>query len=151
MNERLAVEKKPIGDVDGDALLALGFETVDEQGEIEILAGRTVARRILGERGELIFENQFRIVEQPPDQSGLAVIHRAAGDEAKQILGLAGSQRALETEVHQKYPSRFFFSIDAASSVSISRPWRSETRAVSISATISASVVAGNSMAPVSG
>ena len=31
-----------IGDVDGDALLALGFEAVDQQREIDVLAGRAV-------------------------------------------------------------------------------------------------------------
>jgi hypothetical protein len=43
--------------------------------------------------------------------------------------------------MHQK-PSRFFFSIDAASPVSINWPCRSETRAVSISVTMSSSVLA---------
>ena len=50
--------------------------------------------------------------------------------------------------IHQKYPSRFFFSIEAVSSVSMRRPCRSETRAVSISATMSAIEAASDSMAP---
>jgi len=52
---------------------------------------------------------------------------------------------------HQKYPSRFFCSIDPASSWSIMRPWRSLLRATSISWMISGSVVAVLSIAPVSG
>jgi hypothetical protein len=48
-------------------------------------------------------------------------------------------------------PSRFFCSIDPASSWSITRPWRSEFRASSISSMISGSVAAVLSMAPVSG
>ena len=40
----------------------------------------------------------------------------------------------------QKYPSRFFFSIEPASSVSISRPWRSDVVEAFISAMISSSV-----------
>jgi len=48
--------------------------------------------------------------------------------------------------IHQKYPSRFFFSIEAFSSLSISRPWRSEVRALSISLTMASSVLAEDSM-----
>ena len=38
--------------------------------------------------------------------------------------------------VHQKYPSRFLRSIEAASSLSIRRPWRSDVRVARISAMI---------------
>src|SRR4029079_5613203 len=51
----------------------------------------------------------------------------------------------------QKYPSRFFCSIDPVSSWSITRPCRSEFRANSISSMIFGSVVALLSIAPVSG
>ena len=36
MNFRLSVAKKPVGDVDGDALLALGSEAVDQEGKIQL-------------------------------------------------------------------------------------------------------------------
>ena len=52
---------------------------------------------------------------------------------------------------HQKYPSCFFFSIEADGSWSITRPWRSEVVATSISAMIFSRVSAPDSMAPVSG
>ena len=42
MNERRGVAKIAIGDVDGDALLALGLQPVDQQREIDLLAGRAV-------------------------------------------------------------------------------------------------------------
>ena len=51
----------------------------------------------------------------------------------------------------QKYPSRFFSSIEPASSWSMTRPCRSEFVATSISSMISGSVVALLSIAPVSG
>ena len=59
MNERLARREIAIGDVDRDALLALGFEPVDEQREIDILAGGAVFFRIALERGELVVEDQL--------------------------------------------------------------------------------------------
>ena len=51
----------------------------------------------------------------------------------------------------QKYPSRFFFSIEPASSLSIRRPCRSLVRASSISWMISGTVTAVDSCAAVSG
>ncbi len=36
------------------------------------------------QRGELVLEDQLGVVEQPADQRGLAVIDRAAGEEAQQ-------------------------------------------------------------------
>ena len=51
----------------------------------------------------------------------------------------------------QKYPSRFFFSIDPVSSLSIRRPWRSEVLACIVSRTIFSNVEALLSMAPVKG
>ena len=37
---------------------------------------------------ELILEDHLAVVKQPPDQRRLAVIHRAAGDEAQHRLVL---------------------------------------------------------------
>ena len=42
-------------------------------------AGRAVFARIALQRGQLVLENQFGVVEQPPDQGRLAVIYGAAG------------------------------------------------------------------------
>ena len=152
--------EEAIGDVDRDALLALGLQAVDQQREIDVVAGGAVALGILGERRQLILEDELGIVQQPPDQRGLAVVDRAAGDEAQEIpVGIAVADAVLialprlvcRHGIHQKYPSRFFFSIEAVSSVSMRRPCRSETRAVSISATMSAIEAASDSMAPDSG
>ena len=40
------------------------------------------------QRAELVVEQQPGVVQQPPDQGALAVVHAAAGDEAQQVLGL---------------------------------------------------------------
>jgi hypothetical protein len=89
----LGGREEAISDVDGDALLALGFKSVDQKREVEIFAGRAVARGILRQRRELILEDQLGVVQKPPDQGRLTVIDRAAGNEAEQVFRLAGSQR----------------------------------------------------------
>ena len=53
----LLAREEAVGDVDRDALLALGREPVDEQGEIDLLALRAVALAVGFERGELVVEN----------------------------------------------------------------------------------------------
>jgi len=131
-----------VRDVDRDALLALGGEPVEQQGEVELALDRAVAPRVGLERRELVIEDQPGLEQQPPDQRRLAVVDGAAGDEA---------QQALLADRAQKYPSCFFFSIEAAPSWSITRPSRSEVRDARISSTISVTVVAELSTAPVSG
>ena len=76
-----------VGHVDGDTLLALGCEAVDQQGEVDVLALRAHALRIGFKGGQLIVENQLGLEQQPADQGGLAIVHRAAGDEAQHVLG----------------------------------------------------------------
>ena len=89
--------KETVGDVDGDALFALGLQAVHQKGEIDVVAGGAVAYRILGEGGELVLEDELGIVQQPPDQGGLAIVHRSAGEEAQQILA-----RLFDDGGHQK-------------------------------------------------
>jgi hypothetical protein len=96
-------------------------------------------------------------VQQAADQRALAVVDAAAGDEAEQALRLVRGEVAedvLGDPVRvgaQKYPSCFFFSIEPVWSWSITRPYRSEVRASSISLITSGSVSASLSIAPVSG
>ena len=46
--------EEAVGDVDGDALLALGGEAVDQQGEIDLVAAAAVAGGILDHVGQFI-------------------------------------------------------------------------------------------------
>ena len=79
--------EEAIGDIDGDALLALGLQAIDQQREIDVLAGGAVlGAGIAFQRGQLVFEDQLGVVEQAADQRRLAVIDRAAGQEAQQRL-----------------------------------------------------------------
>src|SRR3546814_18285751 len=103
-------------DVDGDPLLAFGGEAVDEQREVDFLPLRSDALAVGFERGELILEDHFAVVKQPPDQRRLAVVDRSAGDEAQQRLllmpreigvDILGDERVGDVNRigHQKYPS----------------------------------------------
>ncbi len=149
-----------IGDVDGDALLALGLQAVEQQRIVEPAIGPADAGAVGLERRDDVVGNGARLVEQAAKQGRLAVIDRAAGDEAQQraagrcgIIGRGRQRRGgLGSEgAHQKYPSCFFSSMEPALSKSIRRPWRSEEREARISAMISGTVVAVLSTAPVSG
>ena len=81
-----------VRNVDGDPLLALGGEAVEQQREIEPVALRAHLPRIRLERRELILEQQLRFVEQPADQRALAVVDAAAGDEPQQAFPLVRGQ-----------------------------------------------------------
>ena len=129
--------EEAVGNVDGDALFALGLQSVNQQGEIQPL---TLSAKFSGVRPQsfqLILKNQFGVIEQAADQRRLAIIYAAAGDEPQGI--------------HQKYPSCFLRSIELAPSWSMIRPCRSEVVVPRVSATISSSVVALLSIPAVSG
>src|SRR4029078_1813135 len=81
-----------MGEVDGDALFALGRQAIDEEGEIEGAALRADPLRIRFERRKLVLEQHLGLIEKPPDQSRLAVIDTAAGDEAQKVLVLLRAQ-----------------------------------------------------------
>ena len=71
-----------VGHVDGDALLPLGLEAVQQQGQI----GRFVLAGHLPERGEVVLVDVLRVGQEPADQRGLAVVHAARRAEAQQFL-----------------------------------------------------------------
>ena len=72
-----------VGDVDRDALLALGPQPVGQQRQVHVLVAPGEARALDG--FELVLEDLLRVVEQPADQRGLAVVDRAGGREAQQL------------------------------------------------------------------
>ena len=78
--------EEPVGDVDGDALLALRLQAVDQQGEIDALPLGAVLLRLPFERAQLVVEDPLRVVQQPSQQRGLSVVYAAAGDEAQRRL-----------------------------------------------------------------
>jgi hypothetical protein len=146
----LGGRKVPVGDVDGDALFALGFEAVDEEREVDVVAHRAVLLRVALQRGQLVVEDRLLFEQEAADQGRLAVVDRAAGEEAQGRQRVCGG-RGARVGGHQKYPSRFFFSMEPASSASMRRPWRSEVVEPRISPSTASSVSASDSTAPVSG
>jgi len=92
-----------IGDVDGDLLLALGFEPIDKEREIERSAHRARPPPVLLGAFELVLVDERRIVKQPADQRALAVVDTAAREETQHttIVGLVRQAGDLFT-FHQK-------------------------------------------------
>ena len=74
MNLRLRRLEVAIGHVDGDALLALGLQAVDQQGEIGHFARGAPAAAVVRDGRELVVEHLARVVQQAADQRALAVV-----------------------------------------------------------------------------
>jgi hypothetical protein len=74
-----------VGDVDGDALLALGAQAVGQQREVDVVA---LARP--GDRLVLVLEDRLAVVQQPADEGALAVVHRPGGGDADDVLARRG-------------------------------------------------------------
>ena len=106
-DDELALGRREVavGDIDRDALLALGAQPVGQQREVGVL-GALVTRGAL-DGLELVLEDRLAVVQQPPDQRALAVVDRASGRQSQQL--------------HQKYPSRLRSSIAASEARSSAR------------------------------
>ena len=129
-NEFTAIRRKEaVGHINRDSLLAHGGQAIHQQREVDILTLGADAPAVGGERGKLVLEYHLAVVEKPADESRLAVIDRAAGNETQQCLVLMLNQvcvdvlgnefiglirRVRARRRHQKYPACFFVSIDAA-------------------------------------
>ena len=77
-----------VGHINGDALFAFGAQAVGEIGEIDLAAAGDVGGAF--QRLDLILHQRLRIVEQPADERGFAVVNGAAGVEAEDFDGDAG-------------------------------------------------------------
>jgi hypothetical protein len=87
-----------VGDVDRDALLALGLQAVGEQCEVEVLAGRAEPLRRLLRRREHVVEDLLAVVEHAADQRRLAVVDAAAGQQPQQLAAAVLGQPTLDAE-----------------------------------------------------
>jgi hypothetical protein len=79
----LGGDEGAVGDVDRDPLFALGPQAVGEQRQVDVAVTAALARLL--DMLHLVDENLLRVVEEPADQRRLAVVDRAAGDEAHQV------------------------------------------------------------------
>src|SRR6185436_9352228 len=136
-----------VGDVDGDLLLPLGPEPVRQQREVDLGAGAE-ADGVRLQRGEGVVLDRLGIVQEPPDERRLAVVHAAHDRQAEEVPGPGALQEGLDG---QKYPSRFLVSIDPSASWSMTRVPRSEVLASVISSTIASRVEADERIAPEQG
>ena len=91
-----------VGDVDRDALLALGAQAVGQQRQVEEVVAHPLAG-LLDVR-ELVGEHLLGVVEQAPDQRALAVVDRARRGEAQQV-GRALGQPAEDLGSRRLAPS----------------------------------------------
>ncbi len=73
----------PVRHVDRDALFPLGPQPIGQQSQIGVLVAARGADRL--HRRELVLEDRLRVVEQPADERGLAVVDRPGGGEAQQV------------------------------------------------------------------
>ena len=88
---RIGIEILP-GDVDGDALLAFGHETVEQHREVGKIGAGGLASRA-ADILALIFIKIGGIPEQAPDQRRLAVVNGTAGQKMRDAAKLANEVR----------------------------------------------------------
>ena len=123
-----------VGHIDGDPLLALGPQTVGEEGQVGVLVATLAADAL--HRLQLVLEDGLGVEEQPTDQRALPVVHRSCRSQAEQL--------------HQKYPSRLRSSMAASLTRSSARVApRSVSREAATSMTMSSAETAVDSTAPV--
>jgi len=72
-----------VGDINRDALLALGFQAVGEEREVDHGVAASAGAFLHGE--ELVLENAFGVVKEAADEGGFAVIDGACGGETKKV------------------------------------------------------------------
>ena len=72
-----------VGDVDRDALLALGAQAVGEQREVGVVEAAIAAGAL--HRFELILEDLLRLQQQTPDERALAVVDRARSSKPEKF------------------------------------------------------------------
>ena len=70
--------KEAVRDVDGDALFAFGAQTVGQRREV----GDAL---LVGDGLQVVQRQAVGVVQQPPDQGALAVVHRTRGGDAQQL------------------------------------------------------------------
>ncbi len=97
------------------------LQAIHQQRQVHLVAGGAVLLAVLLEGLHVVVEDHVRVVQEPADERALAVVHAAAGDEAQQFLLLVQAQIGFDVAAdefllagHQKYPSRFFCSMEPA-------------------------------------
>ena len=79
--------EEPVGDVDGDALVALGRKAIHQKRIVGAARHRAEADAVALQRRHHVVRDRAALEQQPPDQGGLAVIDRATGKNAQKGIG----------------------------------------------------------------
>ena len=88
--------EETVRNVDGDALLALRGEPIEQKRVVQVTGACPDTLRVRLERRELVVEQRLRLVEQAPDQGALAVVHATARVEAQERLAAVPFEQGLE-------------------------------------------------------
>ena len=147
MNRRRAVAKHRYATSIVIPCSRSAFRPSVKQGEVNLVP---LPRRGLAHGGDVVLVERLALVQQAADQRALAVVHAADRGEPEQ-LGLFVLPEQAGRGPCQKYPSRFFCSIEPSMSWSMRRVMRSECRADWSSWMISGTVFAVERTAPVQG
>jgi len=75
-----------VGHIDGDALLALGAQSICDEGQIDLAQPPSLRRRGYGV--DLVVEELTGVEEEPADQGALPVVDRPYGGEAQEVHGV---------------------------------------------------------------
>ena len=70
--------EEPVGDVDRDALFAFGAQAVGQRGQV----GDTL---FVGDGFQVVQRQAVGVVQEPPDQGALAVVHRTCSSDPQQL------------------------------------------------------------------
>ena len=89
-----------VSHVDGDALLALGTQAVNQQREVHAVEAAVRGGTLHGLH--LVRQHGLGVIEQAADEGGLAVIDGAGGAQAQGIALLEGADIRREGSRHQK-------------------------------------------------
>ena len=76
----------PVGNINGDALLALRLQAVHQQGQVQLLAGGAHPGTVGFQAGHVILIDHLGVMEQAADQRAFTVVHAAAGKQAQEFL-----------------------------------------------------------------
>ena len=87
--------------VDGDALLALGLQTIHQQRQVDVFTGGADLLRVFGNGFQMVFVDHLRVVQQAPNQGALTIINVAAGEKAQQLFALMLCQVGLDVFADQ--------------------------------------------------
>ena len=90
-DDELAVRRGrvAVGDVDRDALLALGAQPVGDEGQVHVVDAAAPRRQ--GDGLELVVEELAGVEEEAPDQRRLAVVDRSDGGESQEVSRRRGT------------------------------------------------------------